>query len=219
MPHLLANLWASIKSQPTTHYLGHLLAFLSHISSILSLQVEAGSALLDLTTALRPMCPLRGFSNLRTASIRLIKLQPGNLRGLLDALACSSHAILWLSSYREFTIKFRPAESFLGLPDLSGRPPLARVTFVFATEEGLLEFLDIAAARTGGLKTICTSSATIQELYTSGRWSMTPMDAQTCNKKDESGRTSRWHAHIRCAGDEGIELCLVPMLKDSIEKH
>ncbi|KZP16350.1 hypothetical protein FIBSPDRAFT_1047583 [Athelia psychrophila] len=200
--------------EPTKRYLGHLLAFLSPISTVSYLQVEAGNEVLELTTVLRPLCPLRNFSNLRSVTFRLIKPCHRDLRGLLNALACSSHAILWLSSYMEYTIQLRPAESLAGLPVPGGRPLLAHVEFLFATEEGLQEFLNVAAARTCGLRNVRASPATLQELCAAGRWSMAPMDPHTCNKKEEHKTQSQhWHAHITCAGDEGNKLCLVPVLE------
>ncbi|KZP12177.1 hypothetical protein FIBSPDRAFT_898399 [Athelia psychrophila] len=115
-------------SENTNHYLGHLLAFLSQISAVSSLQVETGKGLVDLTNALRPSRQLGGFLGLHDVAFRLIKPNRCEVRGLLNALACDNRAILWLSVRKEFTLEFSPAKSH---PELA----IEHVKFLFTTEQ------------------------------------------------------------------------------------
>ncbi|KZP13792.1 hypothetical protein FIBSPDRAFT_897093 [Athelia psychrophila] len=188
-----------------THYLRYLLSFLSPLSTISYLQMEIEHELNDLTTMLRPLFSQHRFSGLHTATFRLIKPNDCDLRGLLNALACSSQATIWLSSHKEFTLELRPAEIQAGVPDLGGCPPLERVNFLIATEYSLQEFLEIATARKRGLKTIKTSCATLHELRASQLWTLALKDKVSCNQKK-----TRRHAHITCEGHDSVELCLEP---------
>lgn len=194
------------------HYLGHLLAFLSKISTILSLQVEAGKGLMDLTNTLRPLGPLRGFSGLHTAAFRLIKSNHCELCGLLSALACHNHAVLRRLSQKEFALEFSPAKLYPGFRDIYGHAALAQVTFLFDTEQDLQEFLDITTDRKRGLKQfeICPHISVHPSRAVCVSKVVYGIDGHVYWQ--QVGR-ERKTAALACTGKEGVGLCLAPVLK------
>ncbi|KZP16793.1 hypothetical protein FIBSPDRAFT_51655 [Athelia psychrophila] len=186
-----------------------LVALISTTSTLAYLEVTTGNAdeLEDLVSALGTACSSPRFPNLRTATFRVIHPNKTSIRRLLNILSNIRHATMCLSpSHKEYSLVFKPANSQATLSRFANIPSLEKVELLFTTEDRLQEFIDVAAIKKGGLKTIHASPATIYELRASGIWTMTPMVPQLCNKTRDPLHS---HAHIVCEGDEFTELCLV----------
>ncbi|KZP16785.1 hypothetical protein FIBSPDRAFT_1047252 [Athelia psychrophila] len=197
------------RREHTPNYLARLLALISTTSTLASLEVTTGNAaeLEDLVSALWTACPSPHFPILRTATFRIIRPNKTSIRRLLNILSNIRHAIMFLSpSRKEYSLVFKPANSQATLSRSANIPSLEKVELLFTTEDSLQEFIDVAAVKKGGLKTIHASPATIYELRASGIWTMMPMAPQLCNKTRDPLHS---HAHIVCEGDEFTELCLV----------
>ncbi|KZP02276.1 hypothetical protein FIBSPDRAFT_942119 [Athelia psychrophila] len=170
-------------------------------------QKETLDELEDLVSALGTACSSPRFPNLRTATFRVIHPNKTSIRRLLNILSNIRHATMCLSpSHKEYSLVFKPANSQATLSRFANIPSLEKVELLFTTENSLQEFIDVAAIKKGGFKTIHASPATIYELCASGIWTMMPMVPQLCNKTRDPLHS---HAHIVCEGDEFTELCLV----------
>lgn len=195
-----------LKCDTKQHYLGHLLAFVSFKPSITSLEVETGKDLEDLSNALRTVCPLQPhYPNLNVTTLRFTSIHKGPLQGLLNSLSSVSHARLWLNpSCKEYTLKFEDESQQSRHTNIFS---LKHMMFVFSTNASLHQFLDFASLKKGGLKTVTTSYATLHELSASRLWTLKIMkDKASCNRN----KSTLWHAHIMCEGNECVQLCLEP---------
>ena len=225
LPSLKYLLITGLRSrrERTSNYLAHLLALLSPITSIVSLEVQTGNELQDLNFALRTPWPSPRFPNLRAATFQIINPPDCSLRCFLSMFSSISHATLLLEpSHKNYRLTFEPANFETSTLPLYNLPQIETVEVQFATEREVQKFLDIAAARSKGLRTVWASAATIYGLRASGLWIMTEVTAESemkaegevqelamKNRPCSSGKkvaTSCWH--LACEGKENFELCV-----------
>ncbi|KAF7969139.1 hypothetical protein HWV62_28268 [Athelia sp. TMB] len=211
------------RREHTSSYLTRLLALLSPATSIISLSVQTGNELQDLNFALRSPWPSPRFPNLLAATFQIINPPECSLRCFLNMFSSISHATLLLEpSHKNYRLTFEPANFGTSTLPLYNLPRIETVEIQFTTEREVQKFLDVAAARSKGLRTVWASAATIYGLRASGLFIMTEVKAESEMKEEEEVQalvmkdrpcssakkmaTSCWH--LACEGKENFELCV-----------